>query len=136
MKNIMTIRVLFFTGQLPSPELYYAASDVFVLPSFREGMPRSIIEAMAMFNAVIATNIRGSREEVTHGETGLLVPVGDTAELARAMSYLLDHPELIEQMKEAGYARTLDEYDEKKVVKKQLEVFGQLAEEDGYETVI
>lgn len=90
-----------------------------------------------MFNAVIATNIRGSREEVTHGEIkSLLVPVGDTAELARAMSYMLDHPELIEQMKEAGYARTLDEYDEKKVVKKQLEVFGQLAEEDGYETVI
>ncbi|MBF0753114.1 glycosyltransferase family 1 protein [Jeotgalicoccus nanhaiensis] len=127
---------IIFTGQLKSPELYYAASDVFVLPSYREGMPRSIIEAMAMFNAVIATNIRGAREEVTHGENGLLVPVGDTAELARAMSYLLDRPELIEQMKEAGYARTLEEYDEKKVVKKQLEVFGQLVEEDGYETVI
>src|SRR5699024_9396624 len=55
-----------FLGQVSSPEKYYALSDVFVLPSYREGMPRSIIEAMAMKNAIIATDIRGSREEVSH----------------------------------------------------------------------
>lgn len=117
---------IIFTGQLPSPELYYAVSDVFVLPSYREGMPRSIIEAMAMFNAVIATDIRGSREEVNHGENGLLIPVRNAAELAEAMTYLIDRPEIIEQMKQAGSIRTLKEYNEKNVVKKQLEVFGQL----------
>src|SRR5699024_5118578 len=64
-----------FLGQVSSPEKYYVISDIFVLPSYREGMPRSIIEAMAMKNAIIATDIRGSREEVSHRENGYLVEV-------------------------------------------------------------
>ena len=60
------------------PELLRAA-DVYTLPSHREGMPRSIIEAMMSGLAVVATDIRGSREEVVEGETGRLVPVGDAA---------------------------------------------------------
>lgn len=118
---------IIFTGQIASPELYYAVSDVFVLPSYREGMPRSIIEAMAMHNAVIATDIRGSREEITHGENGLLVPVGNAVKLAEAMTRLIEHPEVIEQMKQSGYTRTVKEYNEKHVVGKQLEVFEQLS---------
>ena len=52
--------------------------DVFCLPSWREGMPRSIIEAMMMERAVIATNIRGSREEVIDDETGFLLPTRES----------------------------------------------------------
>ena len=54
--------------------------DIFCLPSHREGMPRSIIEAMMMGKPVVATNIRGSREEVINNITGLLVPVNNTTE--------------------------------------------------------
>lgn len=125
-KKYRDSKSIVFTGQIAAPELYYAVSDVFVLPSYREGMPRSIIEAMAMHNAVIATDIRGSREEVTPGENGLLVPVRQTAELAAAMIYLIEHPEIFEQMKQSGYDRTVEEYNEKNVIGKQLKIFGEL----------
>lgn len=127
---------IIFTGQVDAPELYYALSDIFVLPSYREGMPRSIIEAMAMRNAVIATNIRGSREEVTHGENGLLVPVQSTAELADSMIYLIEHPETVEQMKQAGYLRTVKEYDENKVVENQLAVFDEIRKVTAHEALV
>lgn len=117
-----------FLGQVSSPEKYYAVSDVFVLPSYREGMPRSIIEAMAMKNAIIATDIRGSREEVSHKDNGYLVEVRNIPELLEAMRYLTHHPDKIESMKESGYKKTLAEYDEELVVGKQLEVFNQILE--------
>lgn len=117
-----------FLGQVSSPEKYYALSDVFVLPSYREGMPRSIIEAMAMKNAIIATDIRGSREEVSHKENGYLVEVQNIPQLLEAMRHLTNHPEKIESMKEAGYKKTLAEYDEQLVVSKQLEVFNEILE--------
>lgn len=117
-----------FLGQVSSPEKYYALSDVFVLPSYREGMPRSIIEAMAMKNAIIATDIRGSREEVSHKENGYLVEVQNIPQLLEAMRYLTNHPDKIESMKEAGYKKTLAEYDEQQVVGKQLKVFNEILE--------
>lgn len=119
---------IIFLGQVSSPEKYYAVSDVFVLPSYREGMPRSIIEAMAMKNAIIATDIRGSREEVSHKDNGYLVEVRNIPELLEAMRYLTNHPDKIESMKESGYKKTLAEYDEELVVGKQLEVFNQILE--------
>ena len=64
---------IIFTGQVDNAEEYLYLSDIFCLPSYREGMPRSIIEAMAMKNAIIATDIRGSREEVVNGETGFII---------------------------------------------------------------
>ncbi len=64
------------------PDLLRAA-DIFVLPSHREGKPRSIIEAMMIGLPAIATDIRGSREEVAAEESGLLVPVNDPAALGR-----------------------------------------------------
>lgn len=62
------------------------AADIFTLPSHREGMPRSIIEAMLTGLPVVATDVRGSREEVVDQETGLLVPVADADALARGKS--------------------------------------------------
>lgn len=119
---------IIFTGQVESPELYYAISDVFVLPSYREGMPRSIIEAMAMHNAIIATNIRGSREEVTHGDNGYLVNVQSVYELVIYMKYLTENQDIIERMKQSGYKKTIEEYNENTVVMKQLDVFNKLLE--------
>ena len=73
---------------------HYSAMDVFAMPSYREGIPRACMEAAAMGLPVIASDIRGCREIVLHGDTGLLVPVRDAAALARGIEHLMAEPEL------------------------------------------
>jgi glycosyltransferase involved in cell wall biosynthesis len=106
-----------------------AVMDVFVLPSHREGMPRTVLEAMAARKPVIATDIRGCREEVVHGVTGLLVPVGDSDELAKAILKLLGNDELARRMGEAGRKRVETEFDEKLALERQSKVYDQLVEQ-------
>lgn len=101
-----------------------AAADLFTLPSHREGMPRSIIEAMMTGLAVVATDIRGSREEVVDGETGLLVPVADADALAAALAMLAADPVRRTAMGSAGRSRALDLYDETKVIARQIDLLG------------
>ena len=101
------------------PDLLRAA-DIFTLPSHREGMPRSIIEAMMTGLSVVATSIRGSREEVLPDETGYLVPVAAPAALADALNRLVVSPELRRQFGEAGLQRARALYDEDKVIARQL----------------
>ena len=105
------------------PDLLHAA-DIFVLPSHREGMPRSIIEAMMAGLPVVATDIRGSREEVVDGETGRLVPVADEQALSRALQDLVSDPALRQRMGEAGCRRARELYDEQKVIARQLARLG------------
>jgi glycosyltransferase involved in cell wall biosynthesis len=81
-------------GEVPS---YMAAADVFVLPSLVEGMPRVILEAMAMELPVVATKVGGNPELVYQGETGLLVEPGNPKQLAEALLYVLEHTEDIQQ---------------------------------------
>lgn len=77
---------------------WLAQAQVFVLPSYREGVPRSTQEAMAMGRAVITTDATGCRETVEHGVNGLLVPVRDPGALAAAMRRFLDDPTLAPRM--------------------------------------
>ena len=114
---------IIFTGQIKNVNEHLFISDIFCLPSYREGMPRSIIEAMAMKNAVLATNIRGSREEVIHEETGFLFPVNSSEDIAKYITELANNTNKLNQMKDAGLARARALYDENKVVEKQLEIF-------------
>jgi glycosyltransferase involved in cell wall biosynthesis len=97
------------------------AADLFVLASHREGMPRSIIEAMMTGLPVVATDIRGAREEVMDGETGLLVPKGDAAALRGALRRLAGDPELRARLGAAGRCRALREYDETTVIDRQID---------------
>ena len=101
------------------PDLLRAA-DIFVLPSHREGMPRSIIEAMLCGLPVVATNIRGSRELVVDGETGFLVSVRATEDLSAALQKLIADGGERCRMGTAGLARARDLYDEAKVIGRQL----------------
>ncbi len=96
------------------------AGDIFALPSHREGMPRSIIEAMFAGLPVVATDIRGSREEVVDGETGILVPVGDRAALTRALQALAADTMLRGRYGEAGAKRAALLYDEAEIIRRQL----------------
>ena len=115
------IRVLGYRDDIPE---LLQASDIFVLPSYREGMPRSIIEAMMARLPVVATNVRGSREEVIDGETGRLVPVKDAKSLRNAIDELAKNATLRKSMGEAGYRRAIQLYDEKKVIERQLNFLG------------
>jgi len=107
-------------GQRDDTPVMLSAMDVFCLPSYREGMPRTIIEAMMMARPVIATDIRGCREEVVPGETGWLVPARDAGALAAAMVASLEDPAAAARMGAAGRRRALDLYDERKVVALQI----------------
>jgi glycosyltransferase involved in cell wall biosynthesis len=99
--------------------------DVFVLPSYREGMPRSIIEAMVIGKPVVATNIRGCREEVIDGDTGSLVPVRNPARLSEAILNILKNEKIANQMARNGKIRAYQEFDEEKVLQKQVNIINQ-----------
>lgn len=98
-------------GQLEDVCPAIAAARIFVLPSYREGTPRSVLEAMAMGRPVITTDAPGCRETVVDGVNGLLVPPRDAPALAAAMERLLLEPELAEAMGRASLDRVRARYD-------------------------
>ena len=118
-----------FTGWVDNVQEVLRAMDVFVLPSYREGMPRSIIEAMASGIPVVATNIRGSREEVVPGETGYLVPVADPKALSEAILGILSDPILARQMGLDSRKRAETYFDERRVLRTQMEHYSKLVQE-------
>jgi glycosyltransferase involved in cell wall biosynthesis len=89
--------------------------DVFVLPSWREGMPRSAIEAAAMGLPMVLTDIRGCREVARDGREAILVPPRDAMRLARAIALLLDRPMLRARLGAAARARAVERFDERNV---------------------
>ena len=94
--------------------------DIFCLPSYREGLPRTIIEAMMMAKPVVATDIRGCREEVVHEKTGLLVPCKNTLKLELALEQILMDKELAESMGSEGQKIANELFIESKVVQLQI----------------
>lgn len=114
-----------FTGVRQDIPAVLSLFDVFVLPSYREGMPRSILEAMAMQVPVVATDIRGCREEIAHGVEGFLVPIKDSDALADRVLEILQNPELAARMGKAGRERALRDFDEANIVKLQIEAITQ-----------
>jgi glycosyltransferase involved in cell wall biosynthesis len=97
-------------GQRPDVPALLAAADLFVLPSLTEGLSMSLLEAMAAHVPVIASAVGGSPELIQEGETGLLVPPEDSAELARAILTLLDDRDYRACLAEAGYRRVCDHF--------------------------
>ncbi len=101
-----------------------AAADIFALPSYFEAMPMSVIEAMLSGLPVVASRVRGAREQVLDGITGLLVPPRQPAPLADALAQLTRDPELRSAMGAAGRARAIAFYDESRVVARTLDLLG------------
>ncbi len=96
---------------------YISECNVYVLPSYREGTPKTVLEAMACGRAIITTDAAGCRETVINGLNGLLVPVMDANALANAMIYLIENPEKIAPMGEASRKIAEDKFDVHKVNK-------------------
>jgi len=122
-----------FAGMVDDTRPYLAAMDVFCLPSYREGMPVSLLEAMAMARPCIATNIRGCREEIVDSVSGLLVPPQDADALAAAIIKLIENPELAQKFGEEARKRVLECFDLEKVLDHQIAIYRRLLAQLGLE---
>jgi len=102
-----------FTGAVDQDHIldYYKAADMFVLPSFAEGLPVVLMEAMAMEIPCITTAITGVPELISNGEDGLLVPASDTEGLIQAINQLVNDPVLRQKLGKAGRLKVLSAYD-------------------------
>ena len=104
-----------FLGRLNDVRPAIQDCSVYVLPSYREGTPRTVLEAMAMGRAVITTDAPGCRETVVDGDNGFLIPVKDADALAQAMLRFIEQPELITQMGQRSRVIAEEKYDVHKV---------------------
>jgi glycosyltransferase involved in cell wall biosynthesis len=84
---------------------------VYVLPSYREGTPRTVLEAMAMGRPIITTDAPGCRETIVDGESGFLVPVKDNDALVSAMVRFIENPALVSAMGAKARLRAVKKYD-------------------------
>jgi glycosyltransferase involved in cell wall biosynthesis len=114
-------------GHVDDMPALLAGADVVVLPSYREGLPKSLVEAAACGRPLITTDVPGCREVVKDGVDGLLVPVRDAAALAQAIARVLDDPSLARRLGEAARAKALAEYDERRIVARTLDVYREFA---------
>ena len=100
-----------------------AMSDIFVLPSYREGVPRTLLEAASLAKPIVTTDAVGCREVVDDGDNGFLVPVGNAEELMQKIKGLAKDADLRKIMGENGRIKVLKEFDIKIVVEKYLEIY-------------
>ncbi|MEO6030150.1 MAG: glycosyltransferase family 4 protein [Candidatus Binatia bacterium] len=107
------------------PEIY-ATADLVVLPTYREGFPRSLVEASAMGIPVVSTQIRGCREAVVDGETGVLVPPGDANALYDAVATLVADPARRRRMSDVASRRARLEFDERRVCERVVTLYRNL----------
>jgi glycosyltransferase involved in cell wall biosynthesis len=107
-------------------EACYAAFDVYALASYREGFPRSAMEAAAMGLPVVATDIRGCRQVVDHGRTGLLVPRHDAPALGDAIAAIAGDADRRRAMAAAGVEKAAKEFDDQRCIDITLAVYEQL----------
>lgn len=101
-------------------------AHIVVLPSYREGLPKVLLEAAAAGRAVITTDVPGCRDAIEEGITGLLVPAQDPEKLAAAIVWLLDNPEECRAMGAAGRVLAENEFDVALVVKRHWEIYQNL----------
>ena len=107
------------------PALFHSV-DAVILPSYREGLPKGLIEAAACGLALVTTDAPGCREVVTHEVNGLLVPLRDPEGLARAIARLQDDPVLARRLGSAARAKALAEYDERIIIRRTIAVYREL----------
>lgn len=107
--------ILEYLGQTEDVRPYLKQASVFVLPSYREGTPRTALEAMATGRPVVTTAVPGCRQTVLDGETGFLVPPRDSEALARAMENFMTTPELAAKMGGAAHELAREKFDVNKV---------------------
>ena len=105
----------------------YKKCDIVVFPSYREGMPKTLLEACAIGRPIVTTNANGCRDCVEEGENGYIVAVKSVEELKHAILKLVDSPELRAKMGIYGRKKAEREFNEQDVIKKHLEIYNSLS---------
>lgn len=107
------------------PELY-ANSNIVCLPSYREGLPKSLVEAAAACRAVVTTDVPGCRDAIIPNKTGLLVPVKNSYKLAKALQWLIENPTKRNAMGRAGRKFAEKEFSIEKIAQHHLNIYQEL----------
>ena len=122
--RLISLDIINYPGQVDNVQRWIADSHVFVLPSYREGVPRSTQEAMAIGRAIITTDVPGCRETVVDGVNGFLIEKWNIQALAEKMIYFIEHPEQIQKMGYESYKIAQEKFDADKVNRRLLKLMG------------
>ncbi|MFC5602540.1 glycosyltransferase family 4 protein [Sporosarcina koreensis] len=125
MKTKEKIKLLGMREDIPD---LLSAADLFVLPSYREGLPRSIIEAMAMGKPIVATDVRGCREEVFPDVNGYLCKDKDSLSLADSIIKILKDESKMKRFGENSRRLFMEEFNEQVVLERQMKIFNEFRE--------
>lgn len=117
-------RLITWLGQQSDMPAIYQKADIVVLPSYREGLPKSLLEAAACGKPMIATDVPGCREIVINKKTGLLVPAHDAKALATALQRLLNNEALRKTMGQAARELVVSEFADEVIIPATLQVYG------------
>src|SRR5690606_23794071 len=112
---LISSNIIQYPGHVSNIKHWITDCHVFVLPSYREGVPRSTQEAMAIGRAVITTDVPGCRETVINKQNGFIVPKWNPEALAEKMMYFIKNPEKIREMGDVSYQIAADKFDAEKV---------------------
>jgi len=122
--ELISSNLIDYPGHVNNVKDWIANSHVFVLPSYREGVPRSTQEAMAIGRAVITTDVPGCRETVENGVNGFIVAKWNPEALAEKMIYFIEHPEQIEKMGYESYKIAQEKFDAEIVNQRLINILG------------
>src|SRR5690554_333159 len=120
-KEYVDSNIVKIFGETDDVRKFFKDSSVFVLPSYREGTPRTVLEAMAMGRPIITTNAPGCKDTVIHGKTGFLVEPKNVDQLVNAMEQFIKDKELISIMGQNSYEYCREKYDVRKINNKMFE---------------
>ncbi len=119
----------YFLGELSDMRPFYAALDLLVITSLREGMPNAVLEAQACGVPVVAFDIGGIREAIAPGRTGLLAPAGDEAALLEMVARMLTDPEKLASFGAQARQHTTKKFGVERMVRSTRELYGRISGE-------
>lgn len=122
-KNEQYVKVLGYVKDIPE---LYSNSNIVCLPSYREGLPKSLMEAAAASRSIVTTDVPGCRDSIILNKTGLLVPVKDPLKLADAIQWLIENPKERIEMGKAGRKFAEKEFQIEKIVLSHLDIYQEL----------
>ncbi|MBQ4812038.1 glycosyltransferase family 4 protein [Pseudoalteromonas luteoviolacea] len=116
--------VINYHGETSDVRPYYKACSIYVLPSYHEGLPRSVLEAMAIGRPILTTNVPGCKETVVNGENGWLVEKANVEQLAERMIWFIEHQDKWPEMARKSRRYAIDKFDVQKVNADILTILG------------
>lgn len=122
--DLIASKVVHYLGWVNNVKDWITNSHVFVLPSYREGVPRSTQEAMAIGRAIITTDVPGCRETVIQNRNGFIIPKWDSKVLAENMIYFIENPKQIRFMGDESHKIALDKFDVEQVNQRLQNILG------------